>query len=65
MYTLLINIFVFSSVMQNDSTAPDSFGLLGTFFHAFVVLVDTLTLGKNRKEVRDVFLPKMSPFALT
>ena len=50
MYTLLINIFVFSSVMQNDSTAQIRFGLFSTlFFHAFVVLVDTLRFGKNRK----------------
>ena len=35
--------------MQNDSTAPDSFGLFSTLFHAFVVLVDTLRFGKNRK----------------
>lgn len=51
--------------MQNDSTAQIRFGLFSTlFFHAFVVFGGYLALREEqKKEVRDVFLPKMSPFA--
>ncbi|QQS59059.1 hypothetical protein IPN35_05750 [Candidatus Peregrinibacteria bacterium] len=63
-YTLFINIFVFSSLMQNDSTAQIRFGLFGTILsHTLVLFGGYLSLREvKREEVQSVFLSKNSPF---